>query len=284
MRKTSRAALLAALFALFTWHAHADPINVDITRQAGKYNLGMAAFTPDDKGTPSGYVAESRDVIDSDLNFCRLFNLVRQGPSISNRAEAVQWGKLGVDAVLTGTVKYRADRFEIRGKIYDTVAGKELLSFTKSGTPAEMRRVSHEAANEVVKYFTGQPAFFNSKIVFVNDNTGRKELYTADYDGKNTKRLTNDNAIVILPRISPDAKKVIFTSYRSGNPDLYIINTDGSDRRKLSAKSGLNVSPAWSPGNDQLAITLSVDGPPNIYLMESYFYFLPERKSGLVHH
>jgi Tol biopolymer transport system component len=70
----------------------------------------------------------------------------------------------------------------------------------------------------------------------VNDSTGRKELYVADYDGKNARRLTNDNSIVILPRISPKGDKIVFTSYMSGNPDLYIINTDGTGRKKYREK------------------------------------------------
>ena len=53
-------------------------------------------------------------------------------------------------------------------RLTDAASGKELLSVEKRGIPAEIRSMSHDVANEVVKYFTGQSGIFNSKIVFVN--------------------------------------------------------------------------------------------------------------------
>lgn len=245
------------------------PVDIKIDRSRDRYNLGLADFYLSGKSVATAVPKNATAVVAGDLKFSTLFNLVENGPEVKDRADATQWKPLGSDAVVTASVRSRgSDQVEIHARIYDTASGKELIGFRKTGAVSGLRDLAHEVSNDIVKYFTGEPGIFNSKIVFVNNATGRKELYIADYDGRGARRLTNDNSIVILPRLSPDGKKIVFTSYLSGNPDLYVINRDGTGRRKLSSKAGLNVSPSWLPSSDGLAVTLSIDGPPNIYIID----------------
>ncbi len=247
----------------------ADPIDIEIQRTAGRFNLGVAAFNPQDKSTDQKRMNELRDVIIADLTFSKNFNLVTEGPGVVKNKDVVAWGKIGSDSVLAAHVKIRpGSDVDISARLIDVGSAKENLSIRKKGSVPSMRALGHEVANEIVKFFTGQAGIFTSKIAFVNDVAGRKELFLMDYDGKNARRLTNDNSIVILPRISWDGQKVIFTSYVRGNPDLYIMNRDGSGRQRISEQSGLNVSPSWAPNGEEFALTLSINGPPNIYLMD----------------
>lgn len=263
--------LLVLPLLLTAWSAvSAAPIDIQIDRSKEKFNLGLANFTAGDKKVDASLLSAHQSVIQADLDFPKIFNLLTSGPAVVKKNDALAWSKLGSDVVMSAVIESASgDKLEISAKLQDTRSGKELLSVSRTGTRAGVRSNCHEISNEVVKYFTGQPSFFTSKIAFVNDATGRKELYIADYDGKNLKRLTNDNSIVILPRLSPDGKHVVFTSYVGGNPDLYIMNTDGTGRRKISGKSGLNVSPSWAPSSEELAVTLSPNGTaPNIFLMD----------------
>ncbi|MBV9080494.1 MAG: PD40 domain-containing protein, partial [Elusimicrobia bacterium] len=265
-RSAAAAALAAALFASTAFAA--DPVELKLDRSRDKFNLGLADFAGA-SGVAEVVPQTVNSVIGGDLKFSNLFNLVEKGPAVHNRNDAPAWKKIGSDVVVAGDVRKKgADQIELDATLFDTGSGKELATISKRGGSGAVRDLSHQVSNEIVKYFTGQPGVFDSKIVFANNATGRKELYIADYDARNAKRLTNDNSIVVLPRMSPDGSKIIFTSYISGNPDLYIINRDGTGRHKLSAKAGLNVSPSWAPNNQQIAITLSIDGPPNIYLMD----------------
>ncbi|MCG3205982.1 MAG: Protein TolB [Elusimicrobia bacterium] len=257
------------LSSFFVSSSQANPVDVQLDRSIQLFNLGVSNISSADKKGDAALISSFQSPLTQDLDFSKLFNLIQNGPVVKGKSEVLEWAKLGSDMVLSGSIRGRGeDRWEVSIVLNDTRSGKEVLDLSRRGARAEMRFIAHDIANEVFKYFTGKPGIFNSKIVFVNDVTGRKELYIADYDGKNMKRLTNDNSIVILPRISPDGKKIVFTSYMAGNPDLYVINRDGTGRRKISAKAGLNVSPAWSPNNQDLAVTLSKDGPPNIFLMD----------------
>lgn len=246
----------------------AEPVDIKLNRSRDRFNLGLSDFYAADKSVATAVPQNATAVVAGDLKFSTLFNLVEKGPDVKSRNDASQWKPLGSDVVVSASIRAKGADVEIQAKLYDTASGKEVLSVTKKGPLSGLRDLSHDLSNDIVKYFTGQPGIFTSKIVFSNNFTGRKELYLADYDGRNAKRLTNDNSIVILPRISPDGRKVVYTSYVSGNPDLYIINRDGTGRRKLSSKAGLNVSPSWTPLSDGLAVTLSMDGPPNIYMID----------------
>ncbi len=246
----------------------ADPIQVQVERVADRFNLGISGFFVEGRETPDSAGRQFQETVKDDLTFSKLFNLVLDGPVVKKAAEAVAWSKLGSDVVLTGAAQVKGDKLTLKANLYDVNTAKEVLEVTKKGGAAHLANLAHEVSNDIVKYFTGQPGIFTRKMAFVNDATGRKELYVADYNGKNARRLTNDNSIVILPRVAHDGNQIIFTSYRSGNPDLYIINSDGTNRRKVSSKSGLNVSPSWAPNGNELAVTLSIDESPNIYLMD----------------
>jgi TolB protein len=60
------------------------------------------------------------------------------------------------------------------------------------------------------------------------------ELYVADLDGGNRKRLTNNAYYEAEVSVSPDGSKIAFTRQVEGALDLYIMNSDGTGERKLT--------------------------------------------------
>jgi Tol biopolymer transport system component len=68
------------------------------------------------------------------------------------------------------------------------------------------------------------------------------ELYMADIDGGNRKRLTNNTHYDAEISISPDGEKIVFSRQVDGALDLYMMNVDGSGERKLTD------TPDWQEG------------------------------------
>ena len=66
-------------------------------------------------------------------------------------------------------------------------------------------------------------------IAFVSTRNGNQEIYSADADGKNVKRLTNEPAMDNNPSWSPDGSQLAFCSARHGNFEIYTMKADGSD-------------------------------------------------------
>ena len=67
------------------------------------------------------------------------------------------------------------------------------------------------------------PAIGPKKIAFVYSD----DLWTADRDGKNPRRLTTDIGLESNPVFSPDGKTIAFSAEYDGNTDVYTIPITG---------------------------------------------------------
>lgn len=81
------------------------------------------------------------------------------------------------------------------------------------------------------------------------------EIFEADLDGGNLKRLTDSKGYDAEGAYSPDGKQIVFCSNRSGpeNLELYVMNADGSNVRKLTNAPGCyNGGPFFSPDGQKV--------------------------------
>lgn len=142
--------------------------------------------------------------------------------------------------------------------------GSVVLTKSYAGRKAEL-----EFADDVVETLTGRPGIAASTIAFVSSRSGRKEIYTCDYDGSYIQQLTRDNAISVAPALSPDAHYLAYTGYQSGYADIYLIDLVSGVRKRIVKFPGTNSGAAFSPDGRRIACTVSKDGNPEIYVMSS---------------
>jgi Tol biopolymer transport system component len=78
------------------------------------------------------------------------------------------------------------------------------------------------------------------------------DIFTANADGTDTKRLTDVDGYDAEATISVDGKKIVFTSMRSGDLDLYSMDADGRNVRRLTNELGYDGGAFFSRDGKQI--------------------------------
>jgi TolB protein len=78
------------------------------------------------------------------------------------------------------------------------------------------------------------------------------DIFTADAEGKNLKRLTSTPGYDAEATMSTDGKKIVFTSLRDGDLDIYTMDADGKNVRRLTTELGYDGGPFFSRDGRQI--------------------------------
>jgi len=81
------------------------------------------------------------------------------------------------------------------------------------------------------------PSFFpdGKRIIFQSNRvSGNYEIFTANLDGSDLKRLTNNDSDDVTPVVSPDEKTIVYCSCPDGHCDVMTMNIDGTSIRNLT--------------------------------------------------
>jgi tricorn protease len=92
------------------------------------------------------------------------------------------------------------------------------------------------------------PAVSAKKVAFVYG----EDLWTADLDGKNPKRLTTDMGIEAYPVFSPDGAILAFSAQYDGNLDVYTIPVEGGSPTRLTYHPGPDQVRGFTPKGDAI--------------------------------
>lgn len=122
---------------------------------------------------------------------------------------------------------------------------------SRSGSPQIYVRTLKQGKEERLTFegnYNTSPSWSSlDRIVFSGMNNGRFDIYAMDSDGRNLRRLTENQGNNEDPCWSPDGRYVVFSSNREGPYHLYIMNANGQNQRRISFSKGEQTSPSWSP-------------------------------------
>jgi TolB protein len=261
------------------------------------------------------------EVLYRDLEFEREFYLIARDTYRSiPRATSVdglafdRWRELGADAVVSGAVSRGDKGITVQVKLYNIRTQQPVLAKEYTGSAANPRLYAHTIADEIHQQQRALKGVARTKLTFSSDrdseavtgpieNRSVQEIYIADYDGFNQRRVTVGRTLNITPVWSPDARSIAYTSYRKGFPDIlvsfiyqgkldypakgternqnflpawspdgskiaFVSNRDGSNARRITNHPSIDVTPTWSPVGNQIAFTSDRSGSPQIYVVD----------------
>jgi TolB protein len=260
-----------------------------------------ATITSDQAGTPPrlaipDFVALANDaetqeaaatigrVLSDDLNFEREFLLMPRDvvvtiPAITSLRNVTvdRWREINADGVVLGTVQKQGNGVRVEVKLFNIRTGQAVFSREYSGAVANRRLFAHSIADDIHKEQRNLRGVARTKLTFSSDRDGERmtntveargvrEIYIADYDGENQRRLTVQKSLNIMPTWSPDARSIAYTSYRRGPPHIFISNIYQGTLEELTKGNAQEVTAVWSPDGSRVAFASTRDGSFEIYV------------------
>lgn len=177
------------------------------------------------------------------------------------------WRDIGAELLITGGVRRKAEVLQIEFRLFDPFREELVLGKRYTGSESDQRRMVLKFCGEVVKRLTGRTGLFQSRIAFIGDEGEGKAVYVCDFDGKNVRRITTPQEIVVSPSWSPDGRFISYTAYLDEHPNIYVYDLSSGLQEVFAAYEGINLTPAWRPDQPGMAATLSFEGDEEIYLL-----------------
>lgn len=253
-----------------------------------------------DPGTPPRYAVpdfvaltpEAADVAKilgqvlwNDLNFEREFYMIPRDTYATvpvarspDQVPFAAWRELGADAVVFGTVERTGTNVRVQVRLFNVRSRQSVFGKEYTGTAANPRLYAHTIADEIHQQQRALRGVARTKLAFASDrnrekivgpvqNRDVKEIYVADYDGQNQRRITTNRQLNITPVWSPDARAIAYTSYRRGYPDIFVALIYQGLQETPTNGVGQNWLPAYSPDGSRICFTSNRDGNPELYVM-----------------
>ena len=277
--------IIISFFIFFSFNSHAL-IEVDITR--GNLNPLPVAVSPlFIDSTSENKISkelgnlniglEISTIIENNLKKTGLFNPLNQDafiqkPDIAHlKPRFEDWQLIKAQALITGKVEMLENNLRIEFRLWDILAGREMLALAFTTVPNNYRRVGHIITDKVYQRLTGEQGYFDTRIIYVAEEGPKtqriKKLAIMDQDGANTKYLTLGNELVLTPRFNPTNQMVTYLSYFRNLPRVYLLDIETGVQEVVGTFPGMTFAPRFSPDGKKIIMSFAKDGNSDIYTM-----------------
>ena len=103
-----------------------------------------------------------------------------------------------------------------------------------------------------------EPAISARHIAFVYAG----DIWLADRDGKNTRRLTTHSGTEGAPQFSPDGAQLAFSGEYDGNYDVFVVSVDGGEPKRLTWHPQPDIVKGWTPDGQSVVFASGRENAP----------------------
>ena len=278
--------LLIIFFILVPFKAIAL-IEVDITRgNLSPLPVAVSPLSIDENSRKNfekilkqkNIASEISSIVENNLKTSGLFNPLNkdaflQKPEIANlKPRFEDWNLIKAQALITGKVNFVDEKLRVEFRLWDVLAGKEMMALAFTTVPNNWRRVGHIITDKVYERLTGEQGYFDTRIIYVAEEGPKtkriKKLAIMDQDGANNKFLTLGNELVLTPRFNPSSQMVTYLSYFRNLPRVYLLDVETGMQEVVGDFPGMTFAPRFSPDGKKIIMSFAKDGNSEIYTMD----------------
>ena len=243
-----------------------------------------------DTTATSDYLEKLRQVLLFDLNHNGATRTISEKeanalPSLKDQGNfdaELDFKNLKADGVLY-IIKLALKGTEIRAKVISINAqtGNTVDRIAITGDLPKDRVKVHMLADAIHKILFGKPGIASCRILYTvkkkvsvpkQETKWVAEVNLSDYDGANTKQLTQDNSLTQSPLFIPPTTPggpipgFIYVSYKIGQPKIYEVSFVNGIVRRVSILKANQVTPALTRDGGAIAFACDVSGRADIFL------------------
>src|ERR1039458_9056711 len=218
----------------------------------------------------------------NDLQTAGIFDMVSKSfyplsvPGAPQEVHLNEWSSPPPNASMLafGNLAIQGGSLNVQGWLYDTknpqspqVLGKQ---YREPANDANARLIAHRFADEIILRLGGGIAgVVETKLYFVSNRSGSKEIWQMDYDGADQKQLTHLGSIALSPHVSPDGTRVAYSGVTKEGWQILMYSLELGRAVSFQHFGGDNYSPAWSSDGQTIAFSSSRSGNTEIYSVSS---------------
>ncbi len=262
-------AVISLMLILFSCNTNAK-IKIDINH-GNTENLAITfnKINANSEGEIS-LARELLKVIKGDLTRSGLFNVTEDSSLTLDQDAQISdkhgWANLNSAALVTAKISNLSkNRVEVKYRLWDIHANKELRNKSLKASRSDFRRVGHMIADEIYHRMTGESGYFNSRIAYIAERKNKKRIAIMDQDGFNNRFITDGTNLVLTPRFSPESERLVYVSYTSNIPTVYMSDINHQQTNTIGNFPGINAAPRFSPDGESVVIARSIEGKTDIY-------------------
>jgi TolB protein len=216
--------------------------------------------------------AEFDEALFFDMSACGLFQALDRKSYLADGKEGItaasinfsNWSNIGAESLVKAQLSSEGDMLIGDLRLFNVASGREELKASGRVPSKDARRLAHQLANAVYKFFTKETGPFETKIAWSRKTPNGKDVYVSDWDGRNSLAVSTGN-INLLPTIAPDGVQIAFTSYKRGKPDIY-VSRGGASATVLVAAGRMATGLAYSPDGKRIAYSLAEGESAQIFV------------------
>ncbi len=223
-------------------------------------------------------------VLFNDLNNAGIFDMVSKSlapqamPGSQQEMVLSQWSAAPANAAMVafGAFSVTSGRLVVYGWLDDAsntnnpqVLGQQ---YNETANQDMARTIAHRFADAIIMRLGGGiNGIAETKIYFVSNRTGTKQIWVMDYDGENQHAVAQAGQMSLSPRISPDNSRLAFASLGREGWAIRMFSLDLGRTVAFpgGGAGGSNLTPAWSSDGSKIAFSSSRSGDSEIWVSDA---------------